>query len=393
MPRPTNRLSDRAIRNLTGPKLHADGGNLYLQVAAAGTKSWAFIYKYEGRRRQMGLGSYPDISLAKARERAADARKLVAEGIDPLGRKAEAQTVATPTFGLVAEDLLVASLPGFANDKHKQQWRLHLREYAKPLWGLAVDIISPDDVLKVLKPIWTEKPETASRVRARIEKVLAAAKARGLRTGENPAAWKENLEFRLAPRGSAGRDHHSAMPYGEVPAFVAQLRDKDSLSARALEWTILTACRTNETIGATWSEIDQKQRAWIIPASRMKANREHWIPLTTRMLAILDKLPTSNGRLFPLSNMAMLELLKGMRADPNDRKKGLYTVHGFRSSFRDWGGNETNIPREVLEGCLAHQLADRVEAAYRRGQAVAKQRLALEEWETFLSSGALVATE
>lgn len=380
MARGTQLLSDRRIRTLKEPGRYADGAGLYLVVDEKGRR-WVFMWKTAGKRREMGLGSLTNVSLALAREMAAEARDKVARGIDPI-RDRKAQKASSMTFGELAREFLDDHLKGFSNQAHKRQWRLHLEGYAKPLHDIPVDAVTVNDVLKVLRPIWTEKAESASRIRGRIAKVLAAAKARGLRTGENPAAWSENLEFMLSRRNQIRR-HHAAMPYTEVPGFMEELRARSSLSARALEWTILTVGRTEQTILANWSEIDRQQRLWVIPAHRMKMPREHFVPLTSRMEEILDALPRTGPLLFKLSNMAMLNLLAGMRPRPDDPKKGLYTVHGFRSSFRDWGGNETTIEREVLEGCLAHVLKDKTEAAYRRGVAVQKHRAALEWWQGY----------
>jgi integrase len=278
------------------------------------------------------------------------------------------------------------------NAKHKAQWEMTLREYAKPLRDMSVDAIRTEDVLKVLKPIWTEKPETASRTRGRIERVLNAAKALGHVSGENPAAWRGNLKNLLPAPRKLARGHHAAMPFTEVPAFVQRLQDRPAIASLALEWTILTAARSNETLGATWGEIDLPARVWTVPAKRMKSGRAHRVPLSARAMELLeeaslvrfDEKPGSylfpgQKRGKPISVMGMAMLLRRMGVDT--------TVHGFRSAFRDWVGEETSFPREVAEAALAHAIGDETEAAYRRGDALEKRRKLMEGWAKYCTSG------
>jgi integrase len=297
------------------------------------------------------------------------------------------------TFGEFADQLLADTIgPGLKNEKHLDQWKMTLREYAAPLRPLPLAKITTDDVLGVLKPIWQTKNETASRLRGRIERILDAAKAKGLRTGDNPARWRGHLKELLPKRQRLARGHHAAIKYEDMPAFMATLRTKKSIPGRALEFTVLTAARTGETIGTTWGEIDLDAKLWSVPASRMKAKREHEVPLSDRALEILRSVrpqgeinsdapvfPSGDKLTKPLSNMAMLKLLSDMQG------KGV-TVHGFRSSFRDWAGDETSFPRDVVEAALAHVIENKTEAAYRRGTALAKRRELMDAWAMFLGS-------
>ena len=287
----------------------------------------------------------------------------------------------------MADEVVAALSPGFRNQKHRAQWKSTLATYAAPLRNMPVDTVSTDDVLSVLKPIWTEKPETASRVRGRIEKVLDAAKAKGFRAGENPARWRGHLDHLLPRPSKLTRGHHAAMPYEEVPAFIASLRERDALAAVALELCILTAARSGELLGMRWDEIDLQNAVWSLPAGRMKAGRPHRVPLSTRAVAILRKLEKSKRGEFvfaghapgkPLSNMAMDMVLRRMGVD--------VTVHGFRSSFRDWAGNETPSPREVVETALAHVIGDKAEQAYRRSDALEKRRKLMEAWASYCTA-------
>lgn len=330
---------------------HADGGGLYLVVDKSGAKRWAFLYRREKKLKEMGLGGLNSVSLARARELAGEARSIIAEGGDPINaRRAIVQT--SLTFGQASDELIEAIGPGFRNAKHLAQWKMTLTHYAASLRDKPIDGITTDDVLEVLRPIWSTKPETASRVRGRIERVLDAAKARGLRTGENPALWRGHLANLLPKRNKLSRGHHAAMDYREVPAFVALLRQREAVSARALEFTILTAARSGETYGAIWPEINLRSAVWTIPAARMKAGREHRVPLSDQAVAILKEMQkakqSDTGFVFPgakrdepLSAMAMEMILRRMKID--------VTVHGFRSSFRDWCGEATSYPREVAE--------------------------------------------
>lgn len=386
-----NKLSSRFVSTVTKPGRHSDGGNLYLVVDKSGAKRWVFFYRHDNRMREMGLGGLTSVGLADARERAAEARALSSKRIDPLfARKSEVKNV--PTFGEIADDFLAAMRPQFRNAKHAAQWEMTLRVYAKPLRAIRVDEVTTVDVLKVLKPIWHTKSETASRLRGRVERVLDAAKARGLRSGENPALWRGHLANLLPKRKKLARGHHAAMPYVDVPAFIASLRKRDAVAARALEFTILTAARSGETFGATWAEIDLEKNVWTVPADRMKGYREHRVPLVPRVVALLTEMAVfgtegdrpifpgrksrkAPGAVKPLSTMAMDMQLRRMKVD--------FTVHGFRSSFRDWCGEESTFPREIAEAALAHIVGDETERAYRRSDALEKRRKLMTAWSNY----------
>jgi integrase len=385
MGREINRLSARGVAALAKPGRHADGGGLYLAVDKSGAKRWVFLFRRDGRLREMGLGGLTSVPLVKARELGAAARAVLQAGGDPIeAKRIEAPRV--PTFGEAADAFIEAMSPQFRNAKHIDQWKMTLTEYAAPLRAKAVDAIATEDVLKVLQPLWLTKPETASRLRGRIERVLDAAKAKGHRSGENPALWRGHLSNLLPKAKKLSRGHHAAMDYREVPAFVGELRRRQAVSARALEFTILTAARSGETFGATWAEIDLKAAVWTVPGARMKAGREHRVPLSSAALLILGEMaelgddPASyvfpgaqRGR--PLSVMAMEMILRRMKME--------ITTHGFRSSFRDWAGEVSPYPREVAEAALAHVVGDATERAYRRGDALEKRRLMMEAWAEY----------
>jgi len=391
------KLSALQVSRLAEPGRYGDGGGLWLQVTPAGTKSWLFRFMLDGRARQMGLGSLSDVTLAEAREAARNARRTASEGIDPIDARAKQRAEARAsrlrhiTFRDCAERYIAAHEAGWRNPKHREQWRNTLTAYADPIIGeLAIGQIDTALVLKVLEPIWRVKPETASRTRGRIEAVLDWAQARGYRQGENPARWRGHLDKLLPSKSKVRRvEHHGALPFHRAPAFVAALRAKPFVSAKALEFTILTAARTGEVIGARWAEFDLTEASWTVPAERMKAGREHRVPLSPRTVEILHSLPREDGGfVFPgakaksgLSNMAMLQLLRGM-----DSTEGL-TVHGFRSAFRDWASEQTDCPREVAEAALAHTISDKVEAAYRRGDLFDKRRRLMEDWAAFCGGG------
>jgi len=383
------RLSPAEVAKKRDPGYYPDGGGLYLQVSPARTRSWIYRFTLRGRSREMGLGSLNAVGLADARRKASECRGLLAEGTDPIeARDAQrAQDALTDarsiTFAKAAERYVAAHKPGWRNAKHADQWENTLETYAGPVIGrLPVADVDTSLVLRVLEPIWTEKPETASRLRGRIEAVLDWATVRGYRAGDNPARWRGHLAALLPARSSvAAVKHHAALPYVSIGDFVAEVRKLGGVAARALEFTILTAARTGEVIGATPGEFDLQKALWTIPAERMKARREHRTPLSPRALDIVRgqiKGPTAcvfpgqiEGR--PLSNMAMLELLKRMG-------RGDLTVHGFRSTFRDWAAEQTAFPHELAEMALAHAVGDKVEAAYRRGDMFAKRARLMAEW-------------
>jgi integrase len=375
------RLTARKVETAK-PGKYGDGAGLQLAVASSGAKKWVLRFLWQGKAREMGLGSYPEVGLAEAREKAIAARRLARTGIDPIAERKQDRRV--PTFGELADEVVAEQSKGFRNEKHKAQWAMTLREYAAPLRLMPIDTITTEDVLGVLKPIWSTKAETASRLRGRVERVLNAAKAKGYRSGENPAAWRGHLENLLPKRQKLTRGHHAALPYADVPAFVAKLRKRDAVAALALEFAILTAARSGEVLGARWREIDFDARTWTIEPERMKAAREHRVPLSKRSVAILDKMNEARtgdhvfpgsvrGR--PLSVMAMDMVLRRM----GER----VTVHGFRSSFRDWAGNETPFPRELAEHALAHVMGDKAEQAYRRSDALEKRRKLMDTWGAY----------
>lgn len=373
--------------------MYPDGAGLYLQVSPGGTKSWIYRFMLAGRAREMGLGPLHTVPLADARRLAQEARQLRLAGVDPIEHRRErqqalkAEQAKRVTFDEATEAYIAAYEKGWRNEKHAAQWRSTLKTYASPIFGaLSVKEIDTGLVAKVLEPIWSTKTETASRVRGRIEAILDWAATRGYRTGENPARWKGHLENILPRRSKVQRvQHHSALPYTEIGPFVSAVRQQGGLSALALELLILTATRTSETIGARWREFDLDNATWTIPAERIKAGREHRVPLSPRAVEILKELKKVRQSEWafpggkkgePLSNMALLALLKRMdRAD--------LTVHGFRSTFRDWAAERTNFPREVAEQALAHAIPDKVEAAYRRGDLFEKRRRLMADWAKF----------
>lgn len=382
MARPLNKLTDTAVKKKPAGR-YSDGGGLYLYVSNDLNRSWVFRWTQDGKRREMGLGAYPLVALVDARARAYDARKTVEQNGDPIADK---KKEAEPSFSDCVDKFLASMETQWRNEKHRDQWRMTLTEYCKGLKDRKVSTIGTEDVLKALKPIWATKAETASRLRGRIERVLDFAKAKGWRSGENPALWRGHLKNILPARQKLARGHHSAMPYPDVPALVGRLRKSEGLSARMLEFLILTASRTSEVTQADWKEIDWKAQIWTIPPARMKGGREHRVPLTDAALAVLKPLHAlrKEGFVFPgtkqgkpLSNLAMTMLLRRLKVE--------FTVHGFRSSFRDWAGDATNFPRELAEAALAHVFGDETERAYRRSDAIAKRRKLMEAWEKFLA--------
>ncbi|MFO7482814.1 tyrosine-type recombinase/integrase [Oceanibaculum nanhaiense] len=404
MARRYQRLNALAVSQAKVPGLYPDGDGLYLQVARTGSKSWVLRYRLNGRKtpRDMGLGPVRLVSLSEARGKAQEARRLLLEKIDPLEqrRHARAQRAAdaagTISFREAADRYVKAQAPGWKNEKHKDQWETTLDRYVHPVVGtLPVNLVEIGHVMKILEPIWTVKTETASRVRGRIEAVLDWAAAHGYRKGDNPARWKGQLEVLLpAPAKVARVKHHPALPYKELPDFIRLLRNQEGVGALALEFTILTAARTGETIGASWEEMDLTERVWIVPAERIKAGREHRVPLSYRAVEILRIMRDMRVSDFvfpglrkgkPLSNMTMLGVLKRMGC-------GHLTTHGFRSSFRDWAAECTNYPGEMAEMALAHTIGNKVEAAYRRGDLFDRRRQMMRDFAAYCGgSGQAVA--
>jgi integrase len=388
--------------------MHPDGGGLYLQVSASGAKSWIFRFMLDHRAREMGLGPADTIPLAEARKRAAECRRMRHDGIDPIearraGRDQKRLEAAKAlTFDACAAAYINAHKTTWKNAKHRVQWSNTLKTYASPVFGgLPVQAVDTGLVMKALEPIWSEKPETASRLRGRIEAVLDWAKVSGYRQGENPARWRGHLDHLLpapskakrAKRRATGKgEHHAAMAFDLVPAFLAELREREGVSARALEFTILTAKRTKEVIGACDGEFSLTDRVWTIPAGRMKGERQHRVPLSPAAVAVLVKMgvdPVAHPDRYafpgaildkPLSHTVMLNQLQH-RMGHRD-----VTVHGFRSNLRDWGAERTNFPNEVLEMALAHVIDDKVEAAYRRGDLFQKRRQLMEAWARFCAT-------
>ncbi|WP_342361910.1 tyrosine-type recombinase/integrase [Terrarubrum flagellatum] len=374
---------------LKDPGRYADGGRLYLSIGKNGRKAWVFFYVLHKRQREMGLGSVADVPLAKARDLAAAARIELAAGRDPLEIKRAQRAI--PTFGEMADEVLKVAIARTRNAKSKYQWTASLKEQAAILRPIRVDRVTTQDVLSVLKPLWETVPESASKLRGRIERVLDAASAKGHFAHANPARWSGHLSALLPRPQKLSRGHHKAIPFGEVPAFVLNLRQRPALAARLLEFVILTASRMGEATGAKWGEVDMAAKVWTVPAARMKMNREHRVPLVPRTLEILAALkgkrkePQPTDLIFPggkankpMSNMACARLFKRMKVDT--------TTHGFRSSFRDWCGEATNFPREIAEAALAHHVGNEVERAYRRGDALEKRRRLMVAWAAFLTT-------
>jgi integrase len=409
MARAIERLTAQRVERIKSaeqpkPGMHADGDGLYLRVTPEGARNWVLRYMLNRKPRWMGLGPLRLYGLAEARTRALDARRKRHDGIDPIEARRAQRTrerldaAKTVTFKQCAENYIASHGAGWRNEKHRYQWKATLKDYAYPAIGeLPVQAVDTALVLKVLEPIWTTKPETAGRVRQRIESILDFAKVRGYREGENPARWRGHLD-KLLPARSRVREveHLAALPYAKLPAFLASLREREAAAARALEFLILTAGRTGEVIGARWNEIDLLEKVWTIPASRMKAHREHRVPLSSRALTVLAEMQTAgngvDGNVYvfpgpkpgkPHSNMAFLMLLRRMGLDN-------LTVHGFRSTFRDWAAERTSYPNHVVEMALAHAVSNKVEAAYRRGDLFEKRRRLMQQWATFCSSAPAV---
>jgi integrase len=393
MSRLINRLTPRFVAQTTLVGRHADGGNLYLIVDPSGAKRWIFLFRWRGRNREMGLGSIRSVSLAQARQAAMEARQTIACDKDPIEERRRGRR-QVPLFGAFADEFVEAQAPGWRNAKHFSQWRNSVQTDAKRLRQLPIDQIMTDDVLAVLKPIWAKKPETAKRTRGRIERILDAAKARGLRSGENPARWKGHLSLMLPKPPRLVRGHLPAMPIDKLPEFMLALDKRPASAARALEFAILTGARTNEVLGARWSEIDLDNGIWVVPAERVKTGVDHRVPLSSQAIAVINGVRSNyaahygrspadadfvflRGRTAErLSNMAMEMLLRRMEiADA--------CVHGFRSTFRDWAGERTEFPRELIEMSLSHLVGSEVERAYRRGDALERRRVLMTAWADF----------
>ena len=389
MAKGVNKLSALSVNKASKAGLYGDGAGLWLQVAKSGAKSWIFRYMQHGKAHSMGLGAIHTVSLAEAREKARTCRQMLMEGKNPLTEKqrikreqllAQASHI---TFAECANQYIETHKAGWKNAKHLYQWEATLRIYAFPVIGeLSVADIDTALVLKCLEPIWTTKTETAKRLRGRIEVILDWAKVRGYREGENHATWRGHLDKLLAtPSKVAKVVHHSALPYQELPAFIQSIKAMEGVSARALEFAILTTARTGEVIGAAWNEIDMQNALWIIPPERMKAGREHRVPLSKQAMTILKQMHNCKHSEYvfpsvktgkPLSNMAMIMIL---------RRMGMEAVtHGFRSTFRDWAAEMTAYPSEVAEMALAHVVSNKVEAAYRRGDLLEKRYRLMQDW-------------
>ena len=387
-----HKLSLRKVAT-AGPGKYEDGGGLRLVVSKSGAKKWVLRYTFHGKRREMGLGSYPSGGLAEVRTKALRCRRQLATGLDPIeARRAEPKQI--PVFTTCAARYIRSHRHGWRNAKHARTWVRSLKTYARPIIGKKrVDAIVTEDILKILSSIWTTKTETAKRVQGRIENILDFAAAHQYRDPLNPARWRGHLD-KLLPKPSRVKKvtHLPAMPYPEVPTFMEELSRNGSVSALALRFVILTATRTSEVLKAQWPEIDLPAGIWTLPASRMKTQRQHRVPLSDAALAVLEGLPRIEGHPYvfpgsrhrrPLSNMSLLQLMRGMGYGVKG-SRGAYVPHGFRSSFRDWSGEVSSFPREVAEMALAHVVENRVEAAYRRGDLFAKRHRMMQEWADYL---------
>jgi integrase len=387
------RLSAVKVQGLKLRGYYADGGNLYFRVTDSGSRGWIFRFAMGRKTRDMGLGSYPDITLAKARELATECRRMVKDGVDPIEARKEERAAGrieaakSMTFDECAMAYIAAHEASWRNAKHRQQWATTLKTYVSPVIGkLPVQAVDTGLVMKVIEPLWAAKPETASRLRGRVEVVLDWAKVRGYRQGENPARWRGHLDHLLPAKSKIRKVvHHAALPYAKAGAFMTALRGQQGVAPRALEFLILTATRTGETLGATWDEFDLEAGLWTIPAARMKAGREHRVPLSEAAASVLERLQEARQSDFafpgarqgrPLSEMALLMLLRRMGFNE-------ITVHGFRSAFRDWAAERTTFPGEVAEMALAHTIGNAVENAYRRGDLFEKRRKLMQAWSDY----------
>jgi len=397
MARAINKLTPKTVAALSKTGNFSDGGGLYLQISAYGSKNWVFRFTLHGRKREMGLGSLNTITLAEARQAAVDCRKQLREGIDPIEQRKATLQVAklantkTMTFDECSAAFIEAKQGEWKNPKHRQQWTNTLATYASPVIGkLSVADVDTGLVLKILEPLWETKTETASRLRGRIESVLSWATTRKYREGENPARWRGHLDTLLANPSKIKKEvHHAALPYKDLPKFMRKLREHTGAAARALEFAILTAARSGEVLGARWDEIDLEEGIWTIPTGRMKVRREHRVPLSDAATAVIAKMQSEVQSTYvfpgtkedkPLSNMAMLMTLRRLNT-------GDLTTHGFRSTFRDWASETTAYPHEVCEMALAHTITNKAEAAYRRGDLFDKRRRLMQDWASYCASG------
>ena len=395
MPKTAKELGPLAVKLLREPGMHAVGvvPGLYLQVFESGARSWILRLMVASKRREMGLGSYPGVTLAMAHQKARHLRELAEGGRDPIQDRRDAKSAlhavaaAALTFDQCAAIYIAAHASGWKNAKHAQQWSNTLAQHASPVMGsLLVRDVGLSHVLAVLEPIWRTKTETATRLRGRIELVLDWATARGYREGLNPARWRGHLDKLMPKPGKLSKvEHHPALAAADMAAFMVKLRAAEGMGARALEFTILTAARSGEVRGAVWSEIDRKEKTWTVPADRMKAGKEHRVPLSDAALALLNSLPVFAGSdlVFPaarggvLSDMTLSAVMRRMKLGA--------VPHGFRSTFRDWASELTSYPRDVAEMALAHTIGNQVEAAYRRGDLFDKRRMMMGDWAVFLA--------
>lgn len=382
MTRGVNKLSARRVETEKKLGWHGDGAGLYLRIGAS-RRSWVYVYQWQGKRAEHGIGPSPAVSLAEARQKAQEAREAVRRGERPGHIEQAPSAPESKTFGAFADECIDEWNKGFRNPKHRQQWVNTITTYCRPIAGKALQDVTTEDVLAILKPIWLEKHETADRLRGRIERILAAARATELIKPpyENPARWKGHLEVLLPKFDEARRGHFAAMPYEDAPAFMARLRGRDGIADRALEFTILAGVRSHMTRGMTWREV--KDDLWVIPKLRMKrSTADHTVPLTSRMLELMGPRGADDALVFPGRKG---ELSDGALERPLDVMGVGVTVHGFRSTFKDWASNETDFPDEVSEEVLAHVIKSKTKRAYRRREAIAKRRALLEAWEGYLS--------
>ena len=403
MPRVAKELGALAVGRLKAPGWHAVGGvaGLGLQVTPTGARSWTLRVAIAGKRREIGLGGFPTVQIAAAREKARQTREMISQGLDPILVKKSAASALRAAqaravnFRTVAEQYIEGHEAGWGNPKHAAQWTSTLKQYAYPELGdMLVASIDTAAVLKVVRPLWATKTETASRLRGRIERVLDYATAQGLREGPNPARWKGHLALTLPKPSKVQKvEHHAALPVGDMPAFMKRLRASHGMGARALEFAILTAARSGEVRGMAWTEVDLAAKVWTVPAARMKAGREHRVPLSGAAMTVLQSLPRQEGgdlvfpgtKGQPLSDMSLTAVVRRMKVDA--------VPHGMRSSFRDWTAEHTHFPNEVAEMALAHVVGDKVEAAYRRGDLFEKRRYMMDDWASFLAGEESPAAE